>query len=123
MLSDIKRNPRSPPFVAAVSDAVEGLLEDAISIAKTLGVLSKTSVTDSSSHRMRDQGLSPAAQAAAIYYRPVLTQLLEAALKFHLQVQGTADTAYIFVAGEQSGVCLCWSCCGAHLIRFRPSLS
>jgi hypothetical protein len=98
MLSEVKRNPRFPPFVTAVSDAVESLLEDSINIAKTMGVLSSS--TDSSIRRLRDQGMSPAAQSAAIYYRPVLTQLLEAALKCHLQVQGTAETAYIFVPGE-----------------------
>jgi hypothetical protein len=98
MLSEVKRNPRFPPFLTAVSDAVESLLEDAIDIAQTMGVLS--SAPDSSVRRLRDQGMSPAAQPAAIYYRPVLTQLMGAALKFHLQVQGTAETAYIFVPGE-----------------------
>jgi hypothetical protein len=98
MLSEIKRNPRFPPFISAVSDAVESLLEDAIDIAKTMGVLSSS--MDSSARRLRDQGMSPAAQSAAIYYRPVLTQLMEAALKMHLQVQGTAETAYIFVPGK-----------------------
>lgn len=98
MLSEVKRNPRFPPFAAAVSDAIEHLLEDAIDIAKTMGVLS--SAMDSSVRRLRDQGMSPAAQSASIYYRPVLTQLMEAALRLHLQVQGTAETAYIFVPGE-----------------------
>lgn len=101
MLSIIKRDPRFPPFVAAVDDAVDTLLEDAVSVARTVGVLANSN-NDSSSYRLRDQGPIPAAaQAAANYYRPVLTQLFEAALKLHLQVQGTNSTAYIFVPGKQ----------------------
>lgn len=101
MLGEIKRNPRFPPFVAAVDDAVDALLEDAVEVARTVGVLSNSN-HDSSSYRMRDQGgIPPAAQAAANYYRPVLTQLFEAVLKFHLQVQATNSTAYVFVPGKK----------------------
>jgi hypothetical protein len=101
MLSEIKSNPRFPPFVAAVDDAVDALLEDAVEIARTVGVLSNSN-HDSSSYRRRDQGgIPPAAQAAANYYWPVLTQLFEAVLKLHLQVQGTNSTAYVFVPGKQ----------------------
>jgi hypothetical protein len=101
MLSEIKHDPRFPPFVTAVDDAVDALLEDAVDVARTVGVLS-SSTHDSSSYRKRDQGgIPPAAQPAANYYRPVLTQLFEAVLKFHLQVQGTNSTAYVFVPGKQ----------------------
>lgn len=101
MLKEIKRNPRFQPFCSAVDDAVEALLEDAVRVAQAMGVM-RESALDSSSHRWRDQAaaIPAAAQAAASYYRPVLTQLFEAALRFHLQVQGTSDTGYIFVPGK-----------------------
>ena len=100
MLHEINRNPRFPPLAAAVDDAVDGLLEDAVDVSRRMGVLSQ--LGDSSGHRFRDQGPSipPAAQAAATFYRPVLTQMFEAALRLHLLVQSTHHTTYIFVPGE-----------------------
>lgn len=101
MVSMVKRDARFPPFVAAVDDAVEGLLESAVAVGRSMGVLPPEH-QDSSPFRGRDQGPIPAAaQAAANYYRPVLTQLFEAAVRLHLQVQGTNRTGYIFVPGEQ----------------------
>lgn len=107
MLREIARSPRFPPLAEAVDDAVDGLLEDAVHVARRMGVLGALQDTGSSSgsggHRMqRDQGpgLPPAAQAAASYYRPILTQLFEAAIRLHLLVQGADETAYVFVPGE-----------------------
>lgn len=105
MLSMVKRDARFPPFVAAVDDAVEGVLESAVAVGRSMGVLPPAH-QDTSPFRGRDQGPIPAAaQAAANYYRPVLTQLFEAAVRLHLQVQGTNSTAYIFVPGEQGEGC------------------
>jgi hypothetical protein len=110
MLSMVKRDARFPPFVAAVDDAVEGLLESAVAVGRTMGVLPPAAHHDSSPFRGRDQGgpIPAAAQAAANYYRPVLTQLFEAAVRLHLQVQGTNSTAYVFVPGEQAAG---WATC------------
>lgn len=110
MMGEIKRNPRFPPFSAAVEDAVDGLIEDAIEVARSMGALQAYYSSPTSAAvggrggGVADVGgaggIPPAAQAAVRYYRPVLTQLFEAAMRLHLQVQGTVSTAYLFVPGE-----------------------
>lgn len=103
MLSEIRRNARFVPFTDAVDDGVFALTEDALRVSDMLGVL-PASAPEGSVRRLHGQqggvSRSASAQAAESYYRPVLTQLMEAALKLYLQVQTTSETAYLFVPGK-----------------------
>lgn len=86
MLDQIKKNPNFEPYVTAVDAAVTSLIKAAVEAAVDSGML--------------EAGAAASSQAAAeAYYQPVLWQVCSAALKLHLQVQGTADTAVIFVPG------------------------
>lgn len=108
------------PFAAAVDSAVDILISTAVATATSMGRLpaptaaaargngssSRTYSLSSSNYPEVQYGGSggpaPAGAAAEAegYYRPVLRQLCDAALRLHLQVQGTAEGMFLFVPGE-----------------------
>jgi hypothetical protein len=87
VLDRIQRDPDLPALKSTVSNAASALVAEAAAQARSSGV--SVSAGD--------------VEAAAGYYRPVVMQLCEAALRFHLQVQGTADTTLVYVPGERHG--------------------
>lgn len=104
MLDQIKKNPNFEPYVAAVDAAVTSLIKTATEAAVDTGMI--------------EAGAAAGSQATAEgYYQPVLWQVCSAALKLHLQVQGTSDTAVIFVPGGLARFSSCAPlvvpCCGS----------
>lgn len=97
MLGQIKKTKDSTfhPFVACVDKSVNKLIKNAVTVATSTGAVSATAAASSQ-------------EAAERYYKPVLWQLCAAALKLHLQVQGTTDTTFVYVPGGGLGWIQCW---------------
>lgn len=103
VLATIRANPQYQPLAASAAEAADDLLQDAARSSRPsssgLGLLGGGSDV-SRGQRWRDQGgLAGPSDALVAYYRPVLTKLMEAALRFYLQVQATADSALVLVPG------------------------
>jgi hypothetical protein len=117
ILSNVQQDWHYQPFASAVDSAVDILISTAVATAANTAAAAAAGdngnhITYSLSgghypdvqHAGSNGGAGGAADADA-YYRPVLRQLCEAALKLHLQVQGTADGMFIYVPGKTfSGV-------------------
>lgn len=69
---------------------MSSLVRNAVAVAASTGAMSQ-------------EAAAAAQPAAEAYYGPVLRQLCTAALKLHLQVQGTTDTTFVFVPGGCPG--------------------
>lgn len=106
MLGIIKSNPQWQPLAAAAADSTQELLREVLHDSQ-LGSTAGPYGDASRGQRLRDQGglllSSGPAQAVADYYRAVLSKLMDAALRFGLQVQATAEGAFVLVPGECTG--------------------
>lgn len=114
-LNQINQDPHFKPFADAVDAAVAAMLQDAAALAASTGAVLPTTTGSSGnsgcaypdlpmsydgSGAASRQTQQAAVAAAYAYYQPVLRELCEAALRYHLQVQGTAEGMFIFVPGE-----------------------
>jgi hypothetical protein len=116
-LNQINNDGHFQPFAAAVDAAVDAILANAVAVATSQGILPQPSNTVSAGGSSSSSGsrypnvphagtstsqtaAAAAAAAARGYYGAVLRELCEAALRFHLQVQGTAGGIFIYVPGE-----------------------
>lgn len=90
VLGQINHSTNFRPFVKAVDKSVSKLVSNAVTVATAIGAMSAAEAAASQ-------------PAATLLYENVLWEVCAAALKLHLQVQGTTDTAFVFTPG----VCSC----------------
>lgn len=86
MLGQINHSTNFRPFIKAVDKSVSKLVNNAVTVAIATGAMSAAEAAASQ-------------PAATLLYENVLWDMCAAALKLHLQVQGTTDTAFVFTPG------------------------